>query len=62
MARKFLPITPYIDKLVQAVSLGSTYDLAARYAGISERTFARWRAQAGDAPQGTPLAELEREA
>ena len=58
MARKFLPIEPYIDKLEQAILLGATYELAARYAGISESTFQRWRAKAATAPDGSPLALL----
>ena len=58
MARKPVPITPYIDKLEQAIALGATYQLAALYAGISESTFTRWRAQAEGAKPGTPLAQL----
>jgi hypothetical protein len=58
MARKFIPIAPYIAKLEQAIGIGATYDLAALYAGISPRTFARWRSQAAQAKDGTPLAEL----
>jgi hypothetical protein len=58
MARKPVPIAPYIDKLEQAIALGATYQLAALYAGISESTFTRWRAHAEDAKPGTPLAQL----
>jgi hypothetical protein len=56
--RKPIPIEPYIDKLEQAILIGATYELAAMYAGISQRTFARWRAQAETAKEGTPLAAL----
>jgi hypothetical protein len=58
MGRKRLPIEPYLDKLEQAILIGATYDLAAAYAGISQRTFDRWRAEAQTAPEGTPLAAL----
>jgi hypothetical protein len=58
MARKPLPVEPYIDKLTQALMLGSTYELAAKYAGISVATFERWRARAVTAAPGTPLAQL----
>jgi transposase-like protein len=47
-----------VDKLVQAVLVGATYELAAKYAGISKDTFDRWRKQAEHAKPGTPLAEL----
>jgi hypothetical protein len=58
MSRKRLPIEPYIEKLEQALLLGATYELAARYAGISVSTFDRWRRQAEHARAGTPLAHL----
>jgi hypothetical protein len=58
MARPFPDITPYIDKLVNAILLGATYELAAMYAGISTDTFERWRKKATTAPAGTPLAVL----
>jgi transposase-like protein len=58
MARKPVPIAPYIDKLEQAIGLGATYELAALYAGVSSRTLSRWRSQAEDAKPGTALAEL----
>jgi hypothetical protein len=58
MARKFIPIEPYLPKLEQALRLGATYKVAAAYAGISEATFIRWRQRAEHAAPGTPLAEL----
>lgn len=58
MARKPIPIEPYIDKLEQAILLGATYELAAMYAGISTDTFDRWRTRAATAAEGTPLARL----
>jgi hypothetical protein len=58
MARKPIPVEPYIEKLEQALAIGATYDLAARYAGISLKTFDRWRAAAEDARPGTALAKL----
>ena len=58
MGRKAIPIEPYIDKLEQAILIGATYELAALYAGISKRTFERWRDQWDTVKDGTPLAEL----
>jgi hypothetical protein len=58
MARKPIPVEPYIDKIEQALLLGASYAIAARYAGISISTFERWRAQAEHARPGTPLARL----
>jgi hypothetical protein len=58
MGRPFPDITPYIDKLVNAILIGATYELAALYAGISVDTFGRWRKKAATAPAGTPLALL----
>lgn len=58
MGRKALAIDPYIEKLEQAMALGATYDMAAMYAGISQRTFERWRAQAATAPEGSPFGQL----
>jgi transposase len=58
MANKAIDITSHIDKLVQALLVGATYDLAARFAGISHDTFLRWRKQAETAKPGTPLAAL----
>jgi hypothetical protein len=58
MGRKPIPIEPYIDKLEQAILIGATYELAAMYAGISDKTFERWRRQAETARPGTPLALL----
>jgi transposase len=58
MGRKAIPVEPYIDKLEQAILLGATYELAAKYAGISWYTFQKWRDQAVTAKEGTPLAHL----
>jgi len=58
MGRKSLPIEPYIEKLEQAILIGATYELAAKYAGISIATFDKWRKQAETAKEGTPLADL----
>jgi transposase len=58
MARPSIPIEPYIEKLCQALVLGATYELAARFAGISPDTFARWRQRMATARPGTPLARL----
>jgi transposase len=58
MARKPIPIEPYIEKLEQAILIGATYELAAKFAGISHDTFDRWRKAAVTAKPGTPLAEL----
>ena len=53
-----IPVEDYIDKLEQAILIGATYQLAAMYAGISEKTFKRWRDAAETAEDGTPLADL----
>jgi hypothetical protein len=58
MGRKAIPIEPYMEKLVQAVAIGATYEMAANFAGISYKTFERWRQRAEDAPDGSPLAVL----
>ena len=58
MGRKALDVANYIDKLEQALLIGATYELAAMYAGISRKTFERWRAQMADAPDGSPLGQL----
>ena len=58
MARKTIPIAPYLDKLEQALAIGATYELAAQYAGVSPSTFARWRHAAQSAKPGTDLALL----
>jgi transposase len=58
MGRKPIPVEPYIDKLEQAILLGATYELAAKYAGISWYTFQKWRDASVTAKEGTPLAEL----
>jgi hypothetical protein len=58
MGRKAIPIEPYIDKLEQAIRLGATYELAARYAGVSEKTFERWRMQAATAKPESTLGRL----
>jgi hypothetical protein len=58
MGRPTIPIEPYIDKLCQALRVGATYELAAKYAGISWRTFLTWRQRAETAKDGTPLALL----
>jgi len=58
MGRKPIPVEPYIEKLEQAILIGATYELAAKYAGISTDTFDKWRKQAETAKEGTPLAAL----
>lgn len=56
--RPVIAVESHIEKLEQAILIGATYELAALYAGISKRTFARWRAEMEDADEGTPLAKL----
>jgi transposase len=58
MARKPIPVEPHIDKIEQALLLGATYELAAKYTGVSEKTFERWRRRAEYATPGTALAKL----
>jgi transposase-like protein len=52
-----------LRKLCQALTLGATYDLACKYAGIAPSTLRQWRATADGAPPDTPghqlLARLE---
>lgn len=43
---KYTPET--VAKIVEAIKLGATYELAAGYAGISVDTVARWQAQYAD--------------
>jgi transposase len=58
MGRRAIPIEPYIEKLVTAVSVGATYDIAAAFAGISYKTFERWRLAAETAPESSALGQL----
>ena len=59
MRGRKIDVTPeHIAKLTQAVRIGATYELAAKYAGISKDTFDRWRKAMEKAPEGSPLAEL----
>jgi hypothetical protein len=58
MARKPIPVEPHIDKIEQAILLGASFEIAAKFAGISISTFERWRAQAEHARPGTALARL----
>ncbi len=46
-------LTPEVQhKVVQAVAAGNRIDIAARYAGIGERTFHRWMAEGEQARSG----------
>lgn len=57
--RKAIPVDDaHIEKLEQAILIGATYELAAMYAGMSEKTFKHWRDAAATAPEGTALATL----
>ena len=50
--------TPEVaKKIVQSVRLGSTYELACAYAGISVATFGRWRNSYADFEQAIKEAE-----
>ncbi len=42
MARKSKYTPDVVDKIVQAIRLGSTYALASQYAGITYETFNEW--------------------
>jgi hypothetical protein len=48
----------YIERIVQALRVGATYELAALYAGISEDTLARWRKKAVHAAPESLLGQL----
>lgn len=45
-ATKYTP--ERVDRIIQALDLGATYELAAGYAGISVDTLLRWRARYAD--------------
>lgn len=46
-------LTPEVQKaIVTAIELGATYDLAARYAGITYQTFCNWMTAAETAKTG----------
>lgn len=59
-------------KVLEAIGIGATYELAAKYAGISEDTLSRWRKQKADFAEQCAeaegragigwLAKIEREA
>lgn len=58
MGRPVIDIAPHIDKIVNALLIGATYELAALYAGVSHDTLLRWRKKAEKAAPGTTLAQL----
>lgn len=43
MARRTKYSAEVVARIVQALELGATYDLAARFGGITYETFNRWR-------------------
>jgi hypothetical protein len=43
MARRSKYTPEVVQRVVQAIELGATYELACGYAGISHETFAQWR-------------------
>jgi transposase len=49
MARKGKYTPQVVARLVRAVRMGSTYGLACKFAGIGERTFFTWMADAREA-------------
>lgn len=59
MARPSKFTTAIVDRLLKAIRLGATYDLAAKSAGISYQTFNEWR-QGRMFPKGT-TADQKRE-
>jgi hypothetical protein len=46
-----------VKRLTDAIRLGATYELACAYAGISEDSFARWRAKYADFAEAIKEAE-----
>lgn len=58
MARPHKLTDAVIDKLCKALRLGATYDLAARYAGISARVLRLWRIEAEAAAPGSIFQRL----
>jgi hypothetical protein len=53
-----IPIERHIARLCEAVRRGASYDMAAKYAGISPRTFHTWRSKAETAEPGSSFAKL----
>lgn len=41
------------DRLVNAIRMGATYDLACKYAGITYQTFLNWKANAAEQTSGS---------
>jgi hypothetical protein len=58
MGRQTIDVGPHIERLVQATLLGASFAMAAKFAGISPKTFQRWRRQAEHARAGSALAQL----
>src|SRR5262245_57099294 len=58
MARPSKMTEATVQKLCDALTLGATYDLAAKYAGIGPSTLRAWRAAAAQAKPGTRAYRL----
>lgn len=57
MARRSKYTPEVVRRLTDAIRLGATYELACAYAGISEDSFARWRAKYADFAEAIKEAE-----
>lgn len=53
---------PVVSRLLEAIELGATYELACKYAGITYQTLLNWRTRGASAKSGkykTFVSELE---
>lgn len=57
MARKTKYTPDTVEKLTMAIKLGASYELACKFAGISEDTFANWRKRYSDFSDAIQEAE-----
>jgi hypothetical protein len=58
MGRPHKDTEKIIRRLCDAISLGATYEMAAKYAGITPSTLRLWRAQGAQAKPGTRRRRL----
>jgi hypothetical protein len=58
MGRPHKDTEKIIRRLCDAISLGATYEMAAKYAGIAPSTLRLWRAQGAQAKPGTRRRRL----
>ena len=56
--KKVAITSDHVERIVQALRVGATYERAAQYAGISEDTLSRWRKRAEHATPDSLLGQL----